>query len=168
MPGIVHGLIDKTAAAQGIEALEAGWRQKLPKKRKDARAWIFEQDPGTVLQLLAFLVAREIDVVEIYKGASKSDGIVELAAAANVDLAKHWKPTAEWLATLPKVAILEQAKDAGARAIELATLAKLPKAKLPEAAAACFDPGWLPKPLRPAVAKKPAAKKAPKKAKRAA
>lgn len=164
MPDVTAKALKETCSAkQRMTALEQVWRARLPKKRDDARAWIFEQSDAVVQNLLAFLVAREIDVVDFSKDSK--GGIVELATATKVDLGLHWKPTPAWLATLPKAVILALAKDAGASAIELATLGKLPKAKLPEAAAECFEPGWLPKPLRPA---KVAAKKSPaKKAKRA-
>jgi len=73
-----------------------------------------------------------------------------------VDLAAQWKPTVEWLATLPKATVLELARDAGADKLALAALGTQPKAKLPEAALPLFPAGWLPKPLRPAA--KPAKK----------
>lgn len=149
MPGNLVNEIRQTPAGIEFERLEKAWRDRLPKKRADVRAWILAQDAETVQQLLAYLVAREIDVVDLAAGAKH--GIVELAAAAGVDLAQQWKPTAEWLATLPKQVVLAQAKDAGADATTLATLNKHPKAKLAEAAIEVFPAGWLPKPLRPAA-----------------
>jgi ParB family chromosome partitioning protein len=166
MPGIIAGALEeKCAAAKGMDALESEWAKKLPKKRSEARAWIFEQDTATVLQLLAFLIAREIDVVNV--SADRKGGIVELAAAAGVDLAHSWKPTIEWLATLPKSTVLAMAKDAGAGAVDLATLAKQPKAKFDASALSFFQAGWLPKPLRPAKAASPKKKGAPKQKKAA-
>lgn len=167
MPGMIAGAIEEESpAAQNMKTLEKAWRQTLPKKRAEARAWIFEQEGGRVLELLAFLVAREIDVVDNAKGGKQ--GIVSLAEATDVNLADAWKPSVAWLATLPKAAILAMAKDAGVDRLALATLAKLPKAKLPKAAAEALPAGWLPKPLRGAAPKKPraakkAAKTAPKK-----
>lgn len=167
MPGNIAKEMEKNAAVAGMAAIEADWKKKLPKKRSEARAWIFEQDSATVLQLLAFLIAREIDVVDI--APDRKGGIVELAAAAKVDLASVWKPTAEWLATLPKSTVIAMAKDAGVKDVDLAKLSKQPKAKLASEALPFFPAGWLPKPLRPAGTKPAANKKAPaKKAKRKA
>lgn len=158
MPGNIRQSPRYKEAARAIEEQAKSWAGLLPKKHSEARAWILEQDEDTVQQLLAFLVAREIDVVDTSNG--EKDGIVDLAAAAQVDLGQHWRPTKDWVFTLSKSTVLAMAKDAGATAVELATLGKMPKAKLPEAAAACFNAGWLPKPLRPAAAKKKPAKKA--------
>jgi ParB family chromosome partitioning protein len=158
MPGNLAKEIEQTSAAVEFARLEKSWRDRLPKKRSDARAWILAQDAETVQQLLAFLVAREIDVVDQSAGAK--NGIVDLAAAAGVDLAQQWQPTAEWLATLPKQVVLAMAQDAGADATTLATLNKQPRAKLAEAAIKVFPAGWLPKPLRPVAAAKQKAKRA--------
>lgn len=151
MPGNFAKEIEQTAAAVEFARLEKSWRERLPKKRGDARAWILAQDTETVQQLLAFLIAREIDVVDLSIGAKH--GIVDLAAAAGVDLAAQWKPTVEWLATLPKATVLALAKDAGADATTLATLEKHPKATLADHALQALPAGWLPKPLRPAAKK---------------
>lgn len=162
MPGNIRKEVEKSPAALQLAELEKGWRERLPEKRAELRAWILAQDSPTIRQLLAFLVARETEVVDVSPGSKQ--GVVDLIAATNVDLASAWKPSVEWLATLPKSTVLAMAKDAGASALQLAELGKLPKAKLAEAALACFKDGWLPKPLRQSA--KPAARK-PKKAKAA-
>jgi hypothetical protein len=149
MPGNFAKEIENTPAAVEFAKLKKSWRDRLPKKRGDARAWILAQTPETVQQLLAFLVAREVDVVD--QTADAQHGIVDLAVAAGVDLAKQWKPSAEWLSTLPKAVVLAQIKDAGADATMLARLEKAPKATLAETALPVFPAGWLPKPLRPAT-----------------
>jgi ParB family chromosome partitioning protein len=156
MPGNFKKDIAETPAAVEFARLEKAWRDRLPKKRGEARAWILAQTAETVQQLLAFLIAREIDVVDL--SADAKGGIVDLAAAAGVDLAQQWKPTAEWLTTLPKAVVLALAKDAGADATTLATLEKQPKATLAETALPTLPAGWLPKPLR--APKEPAKKKA--------
>jgi ParB family chromosome partitioning protein len=148
MPGNLVNEIRQTAAGIEFERLEKSWRERLPQKRDDLRAWVLAQDAAIVRQLLAFLVAREIDVVDLE--ADAKDGIVELSASARVNLAEQWKPTAEWLATLPKQVVIALARDAGADETALAALAKQPKAKLAETAIGMFPAGWLPKPLRAA------------------
>ena len=150
MPGNIKTEAEKTPAGIEFDRLEKAWRDRLPKSRAAARTWILDQNAETVQQLLAFLVAREIDVVDA--SAGMKHGIVDLAAAAGVELSQQWKPTIEWLETLPKQVVLALVKDAGAGETTLASLAKEPKAKLAEAAVEVFPAGWLPKPLRAAEA----------------
>lgn len=151
--------IASTAPAQAFAKLEKEWSAKLPKKRGEVRAWILEQSADTIDQLLAFLIAREIDIVDF--SAGENEGIVDLVAATGTDLEKDWQPTEDWLATLPKSTVLAMVKDVGAKDIDIAKLAKLPKAELPNEAVLHFTAGWLPKPLRPA--KIAAKKKSPAK-----
>lgn len=151
--------IASTAPAQAFAKLEKEWSAKLPKKRGEVRAWILEQSADTIDQLLAFLIAREIDIVDF--SAGENQGIVDLVAATGTDLEKDWQPTKDWLATLPKSTVLAMVKDVGAKDIDIAKLAKLPKAELPKEAVLHFTAGWLPKPLRPA--KIAAKKKSPAK-----
>lgn len=149
-PGTVRIATNATPAALQFAELENAWRERLPKKRGEARAWILAQDAETVRQLLAFLVARETEAIDIAPDGKQ--GVAELAAATGVDLAATWRPSADWLAMQPKNTLLALAKDAGADAVALAELAKQPKAKLAEQAMAHFKPGWLPRPLRAAKA----------------
>lgn len=160
MPGNVRKEIGQTLAAVEFVDAEKRWRERLPKKRGELRTWILAQDFPTIQQLLAFLVARETEVVDQSAGAK--DGVVELASAVGVNLGEHWRPTAEWLATLPKSTVIAMADDAGIDAVTVAQTAKLPKVKFAEQAAAAFPAGWLPKPLRPAAATKAKASKASK------
>ncbi|MGO4700266.1 ParB/RepB/Spo0J family partition protein [Dyella sp. 2RAB6] len=153
MPGNIAQISGRASSSKRMEAVYKDWQAKLPKKRSEARAWILAQDRGVVDKLLAYLIARELDVVDIFQQRSGSEA-AELAAAAQVKLGDHWKPSDEWLASLPKAVILAMATEAGAGKIALAQLAKAPKAKLPQLALSVFPEGWVPKPLRaPPVAK---------------
>lgn len=157
MPGALKSAIEKTRAGEELRKAREDWVKKLPKKREGLRAWVLDQDSATVRNLLAFLVANEIDVVDM--APRQQDGVTALAASIHVDLASEWKPSAEWLATVPKRVVLAMLKDAGVGAVELGKLQKQPKAKFVAAALPLFPVAWLPKPLRPSAIRKPKAKR---------
>lgn len=148
MPGNIAQISGRAPGASRMEEQAQTWRDKLPKKRSELRSWLLQQEMSEIARLLAFLTAREIDVVDV--SPTSKGGVVELAEAARVDLGKHWKVSEEWLSTMPKATVLAMAKDAGAGDIALAMLAKEPKASLPAKAVQLFPDGWLPKALRPA------------------
>lgn len=176
MNGGLRAIIEESEAGQQLAKAEQAWKERLPKKKADLRSWMLEQGIDTIHDLLAFLIAREIDVVDT--SADAKQGVTDLAAAAQVDMASHWKPTEAWLATLPKAVVVAMVTEA-AGATAAAPLATLKKDQLPHAAIGLLPPGWLPKPLRgpgyaanapdvqpskpkpkPAAKKKPAPKKA--------
>ncbi len=146
MPGNLRDIIQQSAAGQRFADTETAWRLRLPKNKAGLRTWALDQDTSTLTHLLAFLAARELDVVDI--NDDQQQGVVALACAADVDLAEHWLPTEEWLATLPKAVVIAMVTDA-AGATAAAPLAKLKKDQLPNAAVGLFPAGWLPQPLRP-------------------
>jgi len=148
IPAAIRNQADSAPAALKLAEMEKAWRERLPKKRTELRAWILAQDFPTIQQLLAFLVARETEVIDFSAGAKES--VVDLVAAAGVDLSAEWKPSSEWLGTVPKSTVLAMAQEAGADKLALAKLVKLPKAAFAESAVELFPAGWLPKPLRPA------------------
>jgi ParB family chromosome partitioning protein len=145
MPGNLRDVIPQSAAGKCFAAIEQAWVKRVPKKKADLRAWLLQQDPNTVQQLLAFLVARELDVVDIC--ADQDQGVVDLAKATQVDLAHHWVPSEEWMATLPKAVVISMVTEA-AGDTAAAPLAKLKKDQIPHAAIGLLPKGWLPKPLR--------------------
>ncbi|WP_027489350.1 ParB/RepB/Spo0J family partition protein [Rhodanobacter sp. OR92] len=145
MNGGIRVAMEQSPAGQRFEAIEADWRDRLPKKKADLRAFLLLQDFDFIAKLLAFLAARELDVVDISADAKQS--VVDLAMAAQVDLAAHWKPTEEWLATLPKAVIIAMVTEAAGETAA-ASLANLKKDQLPHATIGLLPVGWLPKPLR--------------------
>ncbi|MHB1057287.1 MAG: ParB/RepB/Spo0J family partition protein [Rhodanobacter sp.] len=146
MPGNLRDVIPQSAAGRRFTAIEQAWQARLPKKKAELRDWLLSQDLDVVVELLAFLTARELDLVDVAPGAKQ--GIVDLAEVAMIDLSAHWAISAEWLATLPKAVVIALAKDAGASDVALTQLAKCPKATLPAEALPHFTAGWLPPPLR--------------------
>lgn len=165
MPGNISRSVQSTPAAVDLGEEEKTWRAKLPKKRGEARAWILAQDAKTVRELLAYLVAREVDVVDL--APDTKQGVPDLAAAVNVNLAPSWKPTTAWLSEVPKRVVLAMLKEAGASAIDLGKLEKQPKAKFVAEALPLFPVGWLPKPLRASKAAAPKRPRKPRKAEEA-
>lgn len=147
MPGNMRDVIPQSEAGERFAAIEQRWREQLPKKKAELRDWLLQQEFTTITKLLAFLAARELDLVDMH--ADQPQGVVDLATASKVDLGKHWTPSEEWLATLPKATVIALAKDAGAGEIVLTMLAKEPKATLPAKAMQLFPAGWVPKVLRP-------------------
>lgn len=145
MPGNFRDVIPATAAGKAFQGREAAWKAMLPQKKMQLREWLLLQTGDVVVDLLAFLAAREIDVVDVFPNSKQ--GAVDLAAAAKVDIKAHWAPTAEWLATLPKAVVIAMVNDAAGK-VAAAPLAKLKKAQLPAAAIGMFPKGWLPTPLR--------------------
>ncbi|TPG08283.1 hypothetical protein EAH88_11655 [Rhodanobacter glycinis] len=165
MPGNLRDVIPQSAAGKRFAEAEKAWKERLPKKKADLRDWVLVQDFDTIAKLLAFLAARELDLVDF--SAGQKQGAVDLADAAKVDLSQHWAPSAEWLGTLPKSVVVAMVTDAAGK-VSAAPLEKMKRDQLPKAAIALLPKGWLPKPLRPkAATKKPAAKKAAKPARKA-
>jgi ParB family chromosome partitioning protein len=153
MNGGLRVVMEQSAPGQRFTAAENLWKERLPKKKADLREWALAQDFDTIAKLLAFLAARELDLVD--GSPDSKQGVVDAAEAAHVDLSTHWAPSEEWLATLPKAAVIAMVTDAAGKDAA-APLDKLKKAQLPQAAIGLFPAGWLPKPLRSKVAKKPA------------
>lgn len=169
MPGNLRDVIPQSAAGKRFAETEKAWKERVPKKKADLREWVLAQDFDTIAKMLAFLSARELDLVDFV--AAQKQGAVDLAAAAQVDLSQHWAPSVEWLATLPKSVIVAMVTDAAGK-VAAAPLTKMKRDQLPKAAIALLPKGWLPKPLRPkapakAATKKPAAKKPAKPARAA-
>lgn len=162
MNGQLRATVEAGPLGEQWAKIEDGWRARLPKKPADLLPWALKQPSHVIQSLLAYLITREIDAVDFSPMAR--DGVVELAKALHVDLAADWKPTEEWLGTLPKAVILAMVEDAaGKRAA--GPLAKLAKDEIPVRALQLFPDGWLPKALRPPEKER---KRTPAKGKKAA
>jgi ParB family transcriptional regulator, chromosome partitioning protein len=145
MPGNLRDIIPQSSAGKLFAESEKAWQERVPKKKAELRAWVLAQDAGTVESLLAFLVARELDLVDVT--GDQKQGCVDLAMAAQVDFSRHWTPTEEWLATLPKAVVIAMVTDA-AGATAAAALGKLKRDQIPHAAIGLLPAGWLPPTLR--------------------
>lgn len=162
MNGGLRVIVEESEAGKRFAEAEKAWAERMPKKKADLRGWLLDQEFDIIAKLLAHLAARELDVVDAYADAKQ--GVVDLAMAAQVDLAAHWQPTEEWLATLPKAVVIAIVTEA-AGATAAAPLTSLKKDQLPHAAIGLLPPGWLPKPLRGPAYKADAADVQPSKSK---
>lgn len=126
----------------GIDALR--WSDLLGgmKTASQVQEWLLQQPDSTTTQLLAFCAAQMIELDD-----STPDD-VSFLTRAGLDLADHWQPTGDWLATLPKAAMLRIVREV--RGAEASTaLESLKKdALVPEAAKLLANTGYLPEPLR--------------------
>ncbi len=110
-------------------------------------AWFMEQAPETLLDMLAFAVARSIDTVQGIE--NRHAGFDELACAVNLDMRLWWQPSAlGYFTHLTKGRLLELVGSAltSQAAVPLEGVSKDIAAQKAEE---CFkDTGWLPKLLQ--------------------
>lgn len=148
MPGAVRQEVEAGPHGALMDPITAAWRERLPKESADLEAWALQQPQGVLLELLAYLVALEVEVVDGQPGMGS--GIDWLMAATGLSVEEAWKPTEAWLATLSKPVILALVEDAaGEKAAQ--ALAGLKKADLPPRALPLLPAGWVPAVIRPAV-----------------
>ncbi|HEY1033964.1 MAG TPA: ParB/RepB/Spo0J family partition protein [Pseudoxanthomonas sp.] len=145
-----------TKAGEEMENTRSHWLNRLPKSLPKLREWsiqLAKTDPEELRYLLAFLVARELECVNTTPTTASE--IRAAADAVGVSLSDAWRPSAGWLAGLPKATILEMVREANGKGGKAAAdkLAKLSKADLPKAALDALPKGWLPKPLAPPKAR---------------
>lgn len=140
-------------AWQAIEQDHAHWLARLPKSGHALWPWLLAEPESTVLALLAYVVARHVNVLDKrhFCGQRAPDRIAgdDLARTLGLDMRNWWKPTGDnYLAHVPKALVLDALREAGHDA-EVARLSKAKKAPLvAEAAQLLADTGWLPAPLR--------------------
>jgi ParB family transcriptional regulator, chromosome partitioning protein len=119
------------------EALEG----RLPKDEQELFAWLLQQPQSEVLVLLAFCVAQSVDGVTDRETRGAVD---ELARAAALDMREWWTATAaSYFGSVSRTRVLEAVTDAVSAEIA-ATLSKLKKAALVQAAEEkVAGTGWL-------------------------
>lgn len=127
-------------AAEEIARLEAHWVQVIPGDEAERAHWFLQADFQQVLDVLAFVTALQIDVVQYAEkggGAhwvAPSASVAPYAHAIQYDARAWFTPTAEhYFARVNKTLMLAGLTDAGVGAEDLA---KVGKAKKADAAAA--------------------------------
>ncbi|WP_052949626.1 ParB/RepB/Spo0J family partition protein [Dyella japonica] len=145
-----RAVVEASAAGKRMKELEDIWRELMPTSRSGIRTWVMMQDPTVVQKLLTFLIAREIEAVDVQTG--QKNGVTKLAQHAEVNLADHWTPTQDWLAGLSRKAVVEMVREAAGK-VAAAKVEKASKGEIPSIALAEIPPGWLPKALRAPKAK---------------
>jgi ParB family chromosome partitioning protein len=124
------------------EALEA----TMPKDAEQLFAWLLVQPQADVLGILAFCVAQSADGVT---DDERHEGMDELARAAGLDMREWWSATAaNYFGSVPKARVLEIVRETVSPEAA-ATLTKLKKESLIQAAEGkVAGTGWLPAVLR--------------------
>jgi ParB family chromosome partitioning protein len=103
------------AKAEGSKAVAArkegldGWATRLPSEVKGLWPWMVAQKQSTLLELLAIIVAGNINMVRYRHEKTQPARIASsdrLAIALDLDMAKWWQPDARFLSRISKAAIL--------------------------------------------------------------
>jgi ParB family chromosome partitioning protein len=129
-------------AETALRARCAALEEQLPKDPARLFAWLMERPQPELLSILAYCIAVTVNAVQPDESASAAD---EIAQAVGLDMRAWWIPTAErYLAHVPKARILEVVREAVSPEVA-ATLAKMKKAPLAQAAEKRLaGTGWLP------------------------
>lgn len=121
------------------------WAARLPADQGQWLAWLIERTAPELIELLALCGALTVNALP---GMSSSASANAIAAAAGLDMADWWEPTAQgYLQHVPKAQIIQALKEAGAElAADVDGLKK--DALVTTAAARLAGTRWLPEPLR--------------------
>ncbi|MGA8597940.1 MAG: ParB/RepB/Spo0J family partition protein [Bryobacteraceae bacterium] len=144
--------VDDSRALALFEGQKRQWLEKLAVGKDQLWCWCLQQDQQTLLELLAYCVARTVNAV-----LSKSDADGQgtrcqhadaLAATLSFDMNKWFTPSeSNFFSRVPKSRIAEALAEAG-KPVSAETL-KLKKAELAALAEREISgTGWLPEPVR--------------------
>ena len=141
--------LEDTAAQETLAAHRKLPVESLPADPDDLWPWLTAQSAGDHMALLAYCVAITVDGVQSSEAPCALDA---LAALANMDMQRWWRPTASnYFGSIPKARILAAVAEATS-ASAAAALAKLKKDALAEAAERQLaHTGWLPALMRSAA-----------------
>jgi ParB family transcriptional regulator, chromosome partitioning protein len=134
--------IDDNRGSTDMAARHAGWLQRLPEDRNALWPTLMALDQATLLDLIAYCVAATVK-------PERGDHVDRLAAAAGLDLAQWWVPTAKGYFSRVSKAQIAEAVTEGVSAQAGANIGGLKKADMAERAEALLaGTGWLPPLLR--------------------
>ncbi len=135
-----------TKAQATLRARREALEVTLPKDAGQLFAWLLVQPQADVLGLLAFCVAQSADGVT---DDERHEGLDELARAAGLDMREWWNATAaNYFGSVTKARVLEIVRETVSPEAA-ATLTKLKKESLIQAAEGkVAGTGWLPAVLR--------------------
>jgi ParB family chromosome partitioning protein len=145
--------IAQTPAILALAALEAEWRQRLPKKSAELWDWCASAEPETLFNLLAVVTGLSLNATQQRheKRHTRHENADQIARRINFDMTKHWQPDAAFFRRTSKAYMADAIKEAASESYS--TIAKgLPKLGKAEAIEATVDAvsgrGWLPTPLK--------------------
>ncbi len=139
---------EQSKAFQAFNA-ESPWSAKVPEEAEDFWQWCVEQPMAMLLELLAYLVGRSVDVVttKVSRPGVHAD---QLASALDLDMTKWFQPTAEnYFSRVSKPIIIKALVEIDGGTPVAPVTEKLKKGALAEfAEKAVGHSGWLPEILR--------------------
>ena len=130
--------IDDNRGSKDMMARLADWHHRVPEQPEAVWDWLLTLDQPTLLDLLAYCAAA---MVKPQVGPQMD----QLAAAAKLDLAQWWAPTAKGYFSRVSKAQIAEAVTEGVNAQAAANIASLKKVEMAERAEALLAAtGWLP------------------------
>lgn len=142
---------ERCKALKALSSAEKSWRKRLPASKDGLLAWCLAAPQETLLDLLAFVTATAVDVIEGKHKPSRCHESAALEEACALDITSWYRPAADtYFAKLPCASILLAIEEATGKPAAPAWL-KLKRDELAKKAAKLIAPTkWLPAPLRPA------------------
>jgi ParB family chromosome partitioning protein len=134
--------IEENRGNKEMAERHAAWLQRLPEEPDGLWDWLIALDQATLTELLAYCAAATVK-------PERGPQIDRLAAAAGLDLAQWWTPTAKGYFSRVSKTLIAEAVTEGVHAQAAANIASLKKAAMAERAEALLaGTGWLPAMLR--------------------
>jgi len=133
------------------QTMKEAWGDTLPGQPADLWTWLLDQPIDTLLELLAFVTAANLNAVKAKNDQSKCRlaNADHIAEAVNLDMRNHWAADATFLNRLSKAGIAEVLEDAGCAPQLVRAVEKAPKAEaVQEAEKHLSGKSWLPPLLR--------------------
>lgn len=158
--------IENSKAWIAIEQKRAEIQARIPENPGELFAWLGQQSPVDVMEILCFCTATSLNAIVGSEAAARPLAAVE--NAIGLDVSDWWQPTREtFLDQVPKAIIQAALEEAGASDAARKAVGGAKKAQAAELAEdELRDSGWLPGPLRgPHYSMNAAARAAPPAAK---
>ena len=134
--------IEDNRGSKDMAERHAAWLQRLPEEPEALWDWLIALDPATLNELLVYGVATTVK-------PESGPHVDRLAAAAGLDLAQWWTPTATGYFSRVSKTLITEAVTEGVTAQAAANIASLKKAEMAERAEALLTgTRWLPALLR--------------------
>jgi ParB family chromosome partitioning protein len=134
--------IDDHRGSTDMAARHAAWLQRLPEDQEALWDWLLTLDQAALAALLAYCAAATVK-------PERGPHIDRVAAAAGLDLAQWWTPSAKGYFSRVSKAQIAEAVTEGVNAQAAAAIGSLKKAEMAERAEALLaGTGWLPALLR--------------------
>ncbi|CAM3508497.1 ParB/RepB/Spo0J family partition protein [Agrobacterium radiobacter] len=133
------------------QTMKEAWGDTLPGQPADLWTWLLDQPTDTLLELLAFVAAANLNGVKVKHDQSKGRlaNADRIAEAVDLDMRHHWTADATFLNRLSKAGIAEVLEDAGCASQLVRAVEKAPKAEaVQETEKHLAGKGWLPLLLR--------------------